>query len=151
MSIVEAQIEINAPIDEVFALAMDPHTTLEWVTIARHVKDIDGDPTQAGFRMKQQLCLRGVPFWVTWNLVEADGPRFARFEGKGPMRSKAFIENHLEDRDGKTFYRYRNQFKAPFGPLGSTAERIIAGGIPDREAHASLANLKRLAESRVRA
>ena len=151
MSLVEAEIEIDAPIDEVYALAMDPKRTLEWVTIARKVDEVEGDPTREGFHMKQQLCLRGVNFWVNWNLVEVDAPRYSRFEGKGPMRSKAFIENHLEERNGKTLYRYRNEFKAPFGPLGSTAQRVVAGGIPDREAHASLENLKRLAESAVRA
>jgi uncharacterized protein YndB with AHSA1/START domain len=151
MSVVEAEIEIAAPIDEVYALAMDPSRTLEWVTIAREVKDVEGEPTDEGFHMKQQLCLRGVPFWVGWDLVEADPPTFARYEGKGPMRSKAFIENRLTERDGKTVYHYRNQFKAPFGPLGATAQRILAGGIPEREATASLQNLKRLAESRVRA
>ena len=144
-------IEIKAPVGDVFALAMDPHRTLEWVTIARAVKDVEGDPTERGFRMKQQLCLRGVPFWVTWNLVEVDGPYYARYEGKGPMRSKAFIENVLEDRDGATFYAYKNEFRAPFGPLGSTAEKVLAGGVPEREARASLANLKKLAESAVRA
>jgi uncharacterized protein YndB with AHSA1/START domain len=147
MSEVSATIEINAPIDEVFALAMDPKRTLEWVTIAKDVKDVKGDPTREGFEMKQQLCLRGVPFWVSWKLVEADAPRYARYEGRGPMRSKAIIENRLEERDGVTVYSYRNEFKAPFGPLGSTAEKVLAGGVPEREAHDSMANLKRLAES----
>ena len=150
MSVVEVEIHIAAPIDEVFTLAMDPRRTLEWVTIARDVKDVKGEPTDQGFEMKQQLCLRGVPFWVTWDLVEVDAPRFARYEGRGPMRSKAVIENRLTEQDGGTHYRYRNEFKAPFGPLGSTAERIVAGGVPEREAHTSLQNLKRLAESRVR-
>ena len=150
MSVVEVEIHIAAPIDEVFALAMDPRRTLEWVTIARDVKDVKGEPTDEGFEMKQQLCLRGVPFWVTWDLVEVDAPRFARYEGRGPMRSKAIIENRLTEQDGGTHYRYRNEFKAPFGPLGSTAQRIVAGGVPEREAHTSLQNLKRLAESRVR-
>jgi hypothetical protein len=117
------------------------------VTISRAVSDAEGDFTRQGFTMRQQLCLRGVPFWVTWDLVEADAPHFARFEGKGPMRSKAFIENHLAERDGGTHYRYRNEFKAPFGPLGSTAQRVLAGGVPAREAKASLENLKRLAET----
>ena len=145
------EIDIEAPIAEVFELAMDPNRTLDWVTIARHVKDVKGDPTGKGFEMKQQLCLRGVPFWVTWDLVEVDAPNYARYEGKGPMRSKAFIENELSERDGVTRYAYRNQFKAPFGPLGSTAEKVLAGGVPEREARASLQNLKQLAESAVRA
>ena len=151
MSVVEATIKINAPIDEVFALAMDPHRTLEWVTIARDVKDVQGEPTDKGFEMKQQLCLRGVPFWVHWDLVEVDAPRYARFEGQGPMRSKAFIENRLTEQDGGTLYHYSNEFRAPFGPLGAAAERVVAGGVPEREADASLRNLKQLAESRVRA
>ena len=151
MSVVEVSIQVDAPIDEVFALAMDPHRTLEWVTIARDVKDVSGSPTAEGFEMKQQLCLRGVPFWVTWHLVEAEAPSYARYEGRGPVRSKAIIENRLVEEDGGTRYTYRNEFKAPFGPLGSTAEKVLAGGVPEREARASMENLKRLAESRVRA
>ena len=151
MSVVEVQMQIDAPIDEVFALAMDPQTTLKWVTIARAVKDVKGDPTGEGFEMKQQLCLRGVPFWVTWHMVEADAPHYARYEGRGPVRSKAIIENRLTEQDGGTLYTYRNEFKAPFGPLGSTAEKVLAGGVPEREARASLQNLKELAEAKVRA
>ena len=146
MSVVEVHQEIAAPIDEVFRLAMDPHRTPEWVTIALAVKDVKGDPTAEGFEMKQRLCLRGVPFWVQWTLVEADAPTFARYEGRGPMRSKATIENRLVERDGTTVYTYRNEFKAPFGPLGSTAERVLAGGVPEKEARASLKRLKALAE-----
>ncbi len=146
MSVVEVEQEINAPIDEVFALAMDPQRTPDWVTIALAVKDVKGNPTEKGFEMKQRLCLRGVPFWVEWHLVEADAPHFARYEGRGPMRSKAIIENRLEERDGKTIYTYRNEFKAPFGPLGSTAEKVLAGGVPEQEARASLKKLKALAE-----
>lgn len=146
MSVVEAEIEIDAPIDHVFALAMDPQRTMDWVTIALAVKDVEGHPGAEGFEMKQRLCLRGVPFWVEWHLVEADAPRLARYEGKGPMRSKAIIENHLSERDGKTVYRYRNEFKAPFGPLGATAQKILAGGVPEKEAEASLRQLKALAE-----
>ena len=79
-------------------------------------------------------------------LVEVDAPHYARFEGKGPMRSKAFIENRLEEKDGKTVFRYKNEFKAPLGPLGATASKVVTGGVPEREATASLKNLKQLAE-----
>ena len=93
--------------------------------------------------MEQKLCLRGVTFKVHWELVEVDAPTFARFEGRGPMRSKAVIENRLERRDGKTHYEYRNEFKAPLGPLGTVAKKVLVGGIPEKEARASLARLKR--------
>jgi uncharacterized protein YndB with AHSA1/START domain len=145
-SVVVAEIDIRAPIGTVFATAMDPHRTTEWVSIARAVKDVAGEPTHEGFEMKQQLCLRGVPFWVEWHLVEVDPPHHARYEGRGPMRSKAFIENTLRERDGVTHYEYRNEFRAPFGSLGSTAQRVLAGGVPEREARASLRRLKALLE-----
>ena len=151
MSVVTVEIDIEAPIADVFALAMDPEGTEEWVTISRGVSSHEGSPDTEGFTMDQKLCLRGVTFKVHWKLVEVDAPNFARFEGRGPMRSKASIENRLSERGGKTHYEYRNEFKAPFGPLGSTAERVLAGGVPEREARESLENLKRLAESRVRA
>ena len=151
MSVVAVRIDIAAPIDEVFALAMDPTRTEEWVTISRGVISHEGDYDIQGFRMDQRLCLRGVTFKVHWELVDVDAPNFARFEGRGPMRSKASIENHLAERDGVTHYEYRNEFKPPFGPLGNAAQHVIAGGVPEREARESLENLKRLAEAQVRA
>ena len=151
MSVVEVSIDINAPIDEVFALAMDPARTEEWVTISRGIIGHKGDYDTEGFEMDQKLCLRGVTFKVHWELVDVDAPNFARFEGRGPMRSKASIENRLTDRDGVTHYRYRNEFKPPLGPLGNAAQHVIAGGVPEREARQSLENLKRLAEAQVRA
>lgn len=151
MSVVTVEIDIAAPIADVFELAMDPEGTQEWVTISRGVSGYEGSPDTEGFTMDQKLCLRGVTFKVNWKLVEVDAPNFARFEGRGPMRSKASIENRLTERGGVTHYEYRNEFKAPFGPLGSTAEKVLAGGVPEREARESLENLKRLAESRVRA
>ena len=151
MSVVCVEIDIEAPIADVFELAMDPEGTQEWVTISRGVSKYEGSPDEKGFTMDQKLCLRGVTFKVHWQLVEVDAPHFARFEGRGPMRSKASIENRLSERDGKTHYEYRNEFKPPLGPLGNAAQQVVAGGVPEREALASLENLKRLAESRVRA
>ncbi len=151
MSVVAVSIDIEAPIRDVFDLAMDPRRTEEWVTISRGVPGWEGAPDAEGFRMDQKLCLRGVTFTVHWKLVDVEAPTFARFEGRGPMRSRASIENRLSERDGVTHFDYRNEFKAPFGPLGATAQRVLAGGVPEREARASLENLKRLAESRVRA
>ena len=151
MSVVCVEIDIEAPIADVFALAMDPERTEEWVTISRGVTGYEGSPDSEGFTMDQKLCLRGVTFKVHWKLVEVDAPNFARFEGRGPMRSKASIENRLSARDGKTHYEYRNEFKPPFGALGSAAEHVLAGGVPEREAKLSLENLKRLAEQRVAA
>ena len=147
MSVVIARLDIAAPVQEVWDFAMDPDKTLEWVTISREVGDYDPGPLKEGYRMDQKLCLRGVNFWVHWELKEVDPPFFARWEGKGPARSKAVIEDRLSEHDGGTRFDYRNEFKAPLGPLGAAASRVVTGGIPEKEANASLKRLKAILES----
>jgi hypothetical protein len=95
-----------------------------------------------GYEMEQKLCLRGATFKVHWTLTEVDAPHFARWEGRGPARSRAVIEDRLTAVDGGTRFDYRNEFKAPFGALGAVASRALVGGIPQKEADASLARLK---------
>lgn len=147
MSLVVAQIDIAAPPAVVWDTAMDPARTTEWVTIVSGVDHVDDGPLRPGFRMHQALSLRGVSFHVRWRLDEVDAPWFARWEGSGPARSKALIENLLRERDGGgTHFEYRNEFKAPFGPLGSVASRALVGGVPEREAATSLQRLKQLLE-----
>ena len=148
MSVVEATIDIAAEPQRVFDFSMDPQKTLEWVTIAREVGDTSDGPLRVGYTMDQKLCLRGVSFWVHWELKEYDAPWLARWEGRGPMRSKAIIENRLSEHAGGTRFEYRNEFKTPMGALGAAASKVVAGGIPEREADASLARLKDVLERR---
>ncbi len=143
---VQAEIDINAPPGKVFDLAMQPARTPEWVTIVLRVEHSDEGALGEGYKMTQRLCLRGVPFTVTWTLTAYEPGAYARWEGKGPARSKAITENHMEARDGGTHFRYTNEFKTPFGPLGAVAGKAIMGGLPEREAKASLKALKKLAE-----
>ena len=147
MSTVAVSIDIAAPVATVWEFAMNPQATLEWVTIVRAVSDVDDGPLRPGFRMHQTLALRGVPFGVAWTLVEMEAPYFARWEGRGPARSTATIEDTLTERAGGTRFRYSNTFRAPFGPLGAVASRTMVGGIPEKEAIASLDRLKRRLES----
>ena len=59
------------------------------------------------------------------------------------------IGYRLVSRDGGgTCFEYENEFKAPLGPLGAAASRALMGGLPQREANASLQRLKALLEGR---
>lgn len=146
MSEVRATIEIDAPPEEVFPAAMEPERTPDWVTIVQRVEGHDDGELREGYKMRQRLCLRGVPFTVEWELTEYDAPHFARWEGKGPARSGAITENRLEPKGAGTCFTYTNEFKTPFGPLGKLAAGALMGGLPEREATASLKALKRLVE-----
>lgn len=148
MALVIARIDIRAPVQDVWDHIMDPAKMAAWVTIVERIERFDPGPLRAGFRMSQTLCLRGVHFKVHWTLEELDAPRFARWEGRGPARSTAITENRLSERDGRTHFDYRNEFRTPFGPLGAAASRVIVGGIPEKEANASLRRLRDILEVR---
>jgi hypothetical protein len=146
VSLVIASIDIDAPIQDVWEHIMDPSKMRSWVTIVQRIDRVDPGPIRPGFRMSQTLHLRGVNFKVHWTLEELDAPYHARWEGTGPARSTAVTENRLTQRDGRTHFDYRNEFATPFGPLGAAASRVIVGGIPEKEANASLRRLKEILE-----
>jgi uncharacterized protein YndB with AHSA1/START domain len=146
MSEVITSINIDAPPERVWDVVMDASRLGEWVTIHRR---LDKGPTGAprrGDEMQQTLCLRGVNFHVKWELAECEAPRHAVWEGRGPARSHAETEYRLTAVDGGTRFAYRNEFKAPLGPLGAMASRALVGGLPEREAKATLRKLKELVE-----
>ncbi len=64
-----------------------------------------------------------------------------------PARARAETEYRLSEHDGGTRFDYRNEFKAPLGPLGAAASRVVTGGIPEKEANASLRRLKEILEA----
>jgi carbon monoxide dehydrogenase subunit G len=141
VSDVVSSIDIDAPVDVVWRLVMDPERLVDWVTIHRKLLWHDED------EMEQVLCLRGANFKVKWHLATKDAPHHAEWLGRGPARSHAETEYRLADNGrGGTRFDYRNAFHAPLGPLGALASRALVGGLPTKEATASLERLKALAE-----
>ncbi len=114
------------------------------MSIHRGLGEHTEGPPAVGATMEQTLVLRGAKFKVKWELVRCEEPHRAEWVGKGPARSKAETGYRLEAIDGGTRFHYRNEFKAPMGPLGAVASKALVGGLPEKEAHASLDNLKRL-------
>ena len=141
MSEVSTSIDIDAPLEDVWRTVMDPTRLAEWVTIHRRLVSYDDD------EMEQVLHLRGANFKVHWHLAKAKEPNHAKWQGRGPARSHAETEYRLSDNGrGGTHFDYRNEFKAPLGPLGAVASRALVGGLPRKEADASLRKLKALVE-----
>jgi len=149
MSQVSTSIEIAAPPEHVWDLVMDPSQLERWVTIHRRLVRADSGPPRVGYEMEQSIHLRGVTLEVRWELVECEKHRKAIWEGRGPARSRAHTEYLLEPVEGGTRFDYRNEFRAPLGPVGAIVSRALVGGIPLREANRSLVQLKEQAEQRV--
>jgi uncharacterized protein YndB with AHSA1/START domain len=147
MSTVTASIDIAAPPAGVWEIVMDPNRLGEWVTIHRKLRGSDDGAPRVGFRMDQQVHLRGVSIDVHWTLVECVPCERALWEGRGPARSRAHTEYRLRPiPGGGTRFDYRNEFHAPLGPLGALASRALVGGIPEREATQTLDRLRAILE-----
>jgi uncharacterized membrane protein len=148
VTLVKASIDIEAPREKVYDLALDPARLKEWVTIHRRVNSRDDGTPHEGYAMNQTLCLRGANFKVKWTLTDAERPGRATWEGRGPAHSYARTSYELHELDGdRTRFQYENEFKAPGGFLGAAASRMLIGGVPEREARHSLERLKALLEN----
>jgi uncharacterized protein YndB with AHSA1/START domain len=150
MSAVRVSIDIDAPIERVWELIMDPTRLGDWVTIHRSVSNVSAEPDRRGSQMTQVLHMRGVSFKVHWTLVDVRPPNLAIWGGRGPAHSEAHIRYQLSPRGengaGGTHFEYTNEFKTPGGVLGNVASRVVVGAASEREAHSSLVRLKRLLE-----
>lgn len=147
MSMVTASIEIAASPQQIWDMVMDPERLGDWVTIHRKLRRGKGDPAHVGYRMDQQLHLRGVSVDIHWTLVECIEGKRAVWKGRGPARSRARTEYTLQPTsDGCTRFDYRNEFHPPLGPFGALASRALVGGIPEREATRTLERLRALME-----
>jgi uncharacterized membrane protein len=148
MSEVIASIDIAAPLEDVWEYALDFAHIREWVTIVDSIGYLDPGPLRPGFRMDQTLQLRGVRFTVHWTCKRLEAPRYVRWEGQGPAGSTAATQQRLSRRNGLTRFDYHNDFRTRFGPLGAAASKVIVGGVPQKEANASLRRLKEILEQR---
>ena len=144
MSVVTASLQLDAGPEEVWRTIMDPARLGEWVTIHRKLLHADKGPPRVGFTMDQQIHMRGVSLEVHWKLAECRPCELAVWEGKGPARSRARSEYALHARDGGTCFDYRNEFRAPLGPVGAIVSRALVGGMPEREAQRTLERLRDL-------
>lgn len=143
MSLVTASIHIDAPPEDVWKMVMDSSRLGDWVTIHHALNRADDGPARVGYRMDQQVHLRGVNIDVRWKLVECNPCKLAVWEGRGPARSRAHTEYALSaEGDGGTRFDYRNEFHPPFGPLGAIVSRALVGGMPEREATHTLDRLR---------
>jgi hypothetical protein len=127
---------------------MDPSCLGEWVTIHRRLSHADRGKPKPGFKMDQQIHLRGVSLEVHWELMRCSECELAVWEGRGPARSRAHTEYLLAHEGQGTRFDYHNEFHPPLGPLGALVSRALVGGMPQREANRTLERLKAHIEGR---
>jgi len=145
--VVAQSIEIDAPIEKVWDLVMDPDRLGDWVTIHDSVSDVPDGDLKEGSRFRQSMKLKGVKLKVKWRVDEWDAPNRALWLGEAAAGAKARILYELREEDGKTVFDYENEFELPAGKVGKLAGRAFNAMSGDREAQQSLAKLKELLEN----
>jgi hypothetical protein len=95
--------------------------------------------------MTQCLKLAGRNFKVKWTVVESDRPHLLKWEGRGPLRSKAKVVNTLTATDTGTHFSYSNEYSLPGGPLGNMAGPVVRR-VTTGELDSTLQKLKALLE-----
>src|SRR4051795_2615941 len=116
---VERDITIDAAPDAVWKVLMDPSRLKEWVSIHAKLKSAPNGILTQGDQLTQSLRLMRKNFDVEWNVEQADEPRKAVWEGRGPVRSKAAVVYELRpDGNAAPRFHYMNEFKARMGLLG---------------------------------
>ena len=144
---VERDITIDATPEDVWKVLMDPNRLADWVSIHHKLKRAPDGFLEEGDELTQSLRLMHKNFDVRWNVKQADKPRKAVWEGRGPVRSKASVVYELEpDGNGGTSFHYMNEFKSPGGPFGAFIADHAFQRTSEREADRTLNNLKGLLE-----
>ena len=144
---VERDITIDAPPEDVWKILMDPQRLEDWVSIHQKLKNAPSGQLEEDDELTQCLRLMHKNFDVKWKVSQADEPRKAVWEGRGPVRSKAAVVYELQpDGNSGTRFHYMNEFKAPMGPLGSFFADRAFQGTSEREADKTLDNLRGLLE-----
>ena len=142
---IEHEVELAAPPEEVYRLVMDPQRLGEWVSVHQDLVEAPEGELREGSRLTQRLKVAGQRFTVRWSVVEDDCPRHVKWEGSGPMRTRALVEYDFAATGGGTRFRYVNEYELPGGAAGRLAVRAVARAAT-REMERSLERLRDIVE-----
>lgn len=120
---------VRAPRELVFELSL--RTDLHEGSMSRYRERALAAPGSGPMRLGDSVTWRAWHFGVPWTMcsriVECEPPaRFVDQQSRGPFA--AFRHEHVfEERDGVTVMTDRVELRAPGGPIGRVAERLLLG------------------------
>ena len=142
---VEASVDINRPIEEVFAYVTDPTKAPEWSSLTLESRLEGGGPIGVGSRIRAIGKFLGRRVESTAEVTRYEAPTiFSMREISGPGHLE--IERQLESVGKGT--RYRSRLAGEAGGLFKLADPIVAS-LMKRAVETDLHTLKTLLEARV--
>lgn len=142
---------IDAPVERVTEIAMDPRHWASWWVNLSEPKKVEGDGG-AGTVVEHSYLMAGVPFPVTTRVLQneptATGGRHVRLEFGGPL--KGWQSWDYEPSGSGTLVSAEIEYNVPGAAVGKFADRVLVERLQERAREQTLENLKLLAEAGAR-
>ena len=140
MLTIEASLEIDRPVEEVFAYVTDPGRMPEWVAGVKKAS-LDGPP-RLGAKVVQTHAFLGRDTSVTAEITAFERNRLVAFATRSPIAVSQTLRLHPLRKGGT---QLNARMEADFAVFRGAAEKIVAARAK-REYERDLARLKDLLE-----
>jgi uncharacterized membrane protein len=142
---IAAQIEIDAPVERVFAVVTDADRLGDWIEVHEDVDHAPRLPLREGAEFEQHLTLKGARVPIVWTATSVDRPRLVEWTGEGPGGAKASARVELAELDDdRTRLDYTCEYDPPGGVVGAVANKLAGERAATGQAEASFERLRAL-------
>ncbi|MBA3630938.1 MAG: SRPBCC family protein [Actinobacteria bacterium] len=148
MAHIARTIEIDRPPEEIFDYITDLDRLTEWATMVKETRDLGERPIKQGTTFSQTVKAAGsVDIDCDWQVKQLERPRHVHYEATAPGGGEMQMSQTVTLLDGgRSRVEIDLDYEVPGGILGQIADKLVFEGQNEKEADASLANLKRILE-----
>lgn len=143
---IHEELQIDAPVERIWALGGDPSRIPEWQTNVVEVRDVTGPLNEVGTRYTAVNRLAGRHIEGEWEVTRAEPMRELELRGTAPGGGRAVQQVRYTPRDGGTAVSVDLDYELPGGFLGQFANRLFVERALQRDIRHSLENFKALCE-----
>lgn len=147
MKVVETDITIQAPREQVYAIATNASRWHEWHPATKSVESVPRRPLLQGETVVETIHAAGRRFQTTWIVVAADAPALWVIVTDGPEGVARIAYRLLPGPTrGSTRFMRRMEFRSRRWPW-RLADALVGRWVLARQSAAALRNLKAVVES----
>ncbi len=143
---VRDEVRVDAPVDRVWAVAIDANRISEWQTNVVEVRDVGGSLEQVGTRYTAVNRLAGRPIEGEWEVTRVEPNRLLELTGTAPGGGRALNRITFAPTDNATDVAVDLDYELPGGFVGQFANRLFIERALQRDIRHSLENFKALCE-----
>lgn len=148
MTQIRREIQIERPPEDVFGVLADLDGLPRWATIVVETRNVPDHPLRAGDTFEQTVRVAGINLDSEWTVVRADAPAALEYRATGPAGATLHMKQDVAPAAGGSRVAIEVDYRLPAGFLGELLDELYVQRRNEREAEASLQNLKDLLEGR---